>query len=114
MDADVILGEPNTLAIVLETAETQALDLVVTHIRPIRQPYDRIFLAPLLALPPVLNWAVPLRQAALCSCAWKPSARGRFDERMLLGDDIELARAIQPSRYAIAPTFAANINAPFS
>lgn len=106
MDADVILGEPNTLAIVLETAETQALDLVVTHIRPDQgNLLDRIFWR-LFSVASRLKLGGPVATGSFMFMRMEAfRAAGGFDERMLLGDDIELARAIQPSRYAIAPTF---------
>ena len=106
MDADVILGEPTTLATVLALATTQSLDLVVTHIRPYQgKLIDRIFwrlfgVAARIKLrgPVAAGLFMFMRTAAF-------RAAGGFDERMLLGDDVELARAIQPSRYTLAPTF---------
>lgn len=106
MDADVILGEPTTLAIVLAMAITQSLDLVVTHIRPDQgNRIDRVFwrlfgVAAWIKLrgPVAAGLFMFMRTAAF-------RAADGFDERMLLGDDVELARAIHPSRYALAPTF---------
>lgn len=106
MDADVILGESTTLATVLALAESQTLDLVVTDIRPYQGRFiDRIFwqcfgIAARIKLrgPVAAGLFMFMRTDAF-------RATGGFDEHMLLGDDVELARAIQPRRYAIAPTF---------
>lgn len=106
LDADVILGEPETLQTSLNLAHTQQLDLVVTHIRPL----ENHFLDHLLWRGFSLAAKMKLRGAVATGMFMLLRtevfrASGGFNEQMLLGDDVEMARFIAPGRYALAPTF---------
>ncbi|MDX1905400.1 MAG: glycosyltransferase [Bacteroidia bacterium] len=114
IDADIALGEPDTLSKALRLINNQNLDLVVTHIR-CRDAnwFDRFFwgaygvFARLKVMGPVVTGMF------ICIRRDRFEAIGGFDERMLLGDDVEIGRQVPASKFAVADTWIETTNRRF-
>ena len=106
LDADIELGETHTLEKVMQRAQADDLEMVVTHI----QCKDANWLDVLLWRAFSLAARMKLKGGVATGMFIfiKKTAFDRiggFNEQMSLGDDVEIARQISRQRFAIANTF---------
>jgi glycosyltransferase involved in cell wall biosynthesis len=106
LDADVTLGEHDSLQKALDLAETKNLDLVSTHIHSTDGNYaDKLFwhLHGFASVTKLVGSYAAGMFILIRSDVFRKL--GGFDEQISLGEDWDLTHQIAPAKFAISPSF---------